>query len=195
MNAIYHHCSSRSYCKPLCHRSYSNPGGAVRIAIFDNRLEIWNDGGLPFGLTPSDLKKDHLSHPRNPLIASVLYYRGLIEKWGRGTQKIVSLCVQAGLPEPEFLEQHATVGVRFFPCEYVAPAQISHDFSERHRAILKILSKAKGAGMSLSEISRELTLPPSNRTLREDCQYLKKLGLVALHAAGPRTKWFLITNS
>ena len=28
----------------FCHRVYSNPGGAVSVAIFDDRLEIWNDG-------------------------------------------------------------------------------------------------------------------------------------------------------
>ena len=54
------------------------------------------------GFTPEVLKKDHTSLPRNPLIASVFYARGLIEKWGRGTQKIVQLCVAAGHPEPEF---------------------------------------------------------------------------------------------
>ena len=71
----------------LCHRIYSYPGGAVSIAIFDDHMEIWNDGNLPFGLTPADLKKDHMSHQRNPLIASIFYNRGLIEKWGRGNTK------------------------------------------------------------------------------------------------------------
>jgi ATP-dependent DNA helicase RecG len=36
----------------ICHRVYTHPGDAVSIAIFDDRLEIWNDGKLPFGLTP-----------------------------------------------------------------------------------------------------------------------------------------------
>lgn len=44
----------------LCHRNYSHPGGSMSVAIYDDRLEIWNDGPLPFGLTPEDLKRDHL---------------------------------------------------------------------------------------------------------------------------------------
>lgn len=32
------------------HRDYSIPGGAVSVAIYDDRLEIWSDGRLPFGL-------------------------------------------------------------------------------------------------------------------------------------------------
>jgi ATP-dependent DNA helicase RecG len=48
-----------------------------------------------------DLKQDHASRPRNPLIAKAFYMRGLVERWGRGTQRIVELCVGAGHPEPE----------------------------------------------------------------------------------------------
>ena len=46
----------------FCHRTYVSAGGAVSVAIFDDRLEIWNDGNLPSGLTPADLKRDHTSH-------------------------------------------------------------------------------------------------------------------------------------
>lgn len=35
----------------ICHRDYSIAGGAVGVAIYDNRLEISNTGSLPFGLT------------------------------------------------------------------------------------------------------------------------------------------------
>ena len=105
----------------LCHRDYSIAGGAVSLAIYDDRLEIWSDGGLPFGLKPEDLKRDHPSRPRNPLIAKVFYLRGVIERWGRGTQKIVELCVKAGHPEPEFGEQAGAVWVRFLPSGYIAP--------------------------------------------------------------------------
>jgi ATP-dependent DNA helicase RecG len=88
----------------ICHRTYTHAGGAVSVAIYDDRLEVWSDGTLPFGLKPDDLKRRHDSRPRNPLIAGVFYRRGLIEQWGRGTQDIVSLCVRAGHPEPEFGE-------------------------------------------------------------------------------------------
>ena len=75
----------------------------------------WSDGILPFGLKTEDLKREHTSHPRNPYITDVFYRRGLIEQWGRGTQKIVELCVKAGHPEPEFGQQAGSVFVRFRP--------------------------------------------------------------------------------
>lgn len=36
----------------LVHRDYSSDGGAVSVALFDDRLEIWSTGTLPGGLTP-----------------------------------------------------------------------------------------------------------------------------------------------
>ena len=72
-------------------------------------------GAFPLASKVEDLKREHLSRPRNPLIAEVFYRRGLVERWGRGTQKIVELCLRAGHPEPEFLEVAGAVGVRFLP--------------------------------------------------------------------------------
>jgi len=86
----------------LCHRDYSQQGAAISLAIFDDRLELWSEGGLPFGLEPEALKGDHASRPRNLLIADVFFRRGLIERWGRGTQVIVEECERAGCTEPSY---------------------------------------------------------------------------------------------
>lgn len=55
----------------LCHRDYSIAGGAVSVAIYDDRLEVISTGLLPVGITVADLKRDHASAPPNPLIAGV----------------------------------------------------------------------------------------------------------------------------
>ncbi len=175
----------------FCHRTYTSPGGAVSIAIFDDHLEIWNDGTLPFGLTPADLKKDHVSHQRNPLIATIFYNRGLIEKWGRGTQKIVSLCVKAGHPEPEFSEQANSFCIRFLPSGYIAPYRISHDLTERQRHILQSVATYFGRGITFIEVKLKLSNPPADRTLRDDFQHLKRLGLIDVQGYGRGAKWFL----
>lgn len=179
----------------FCHRIYSHPGGAVSVAIFDDRLEIWNDGTLPFGLTPADLKKDHMSHQRNPLIATIFYNRGLIEKWGRGTQKIVRLCVEAGHPEPEFLEQANSFVIRFLPSGYLAPHRIAHNLSDRQRIILQSLSSAFNKGLTFTEIKSKFPNPPADRTLRDDFQHLKRLGLVQVSGTGRGAKWNLISTN
>jgi predicted HTH transcriptional regulator len=48
------------------------------------------------------LKREHASRPRNLLIADVFFRRGLIERWGRGTQVIVEECERAGCTEPSY---------------------------------------------------------------------------------------------
>ena len=90
-------------------------------------------------ITLSDLKKEHVSRPRNPLIAEVFFRRGLIERWGRGTQRIVELCRTAGQPEPDFEEQAGNVLVRFRLSQYTPPLRVSHDLTERQRSLLQLL--------------------------------------------------------
>lgn len=50
----------------LVHRTYM--GAVIQLRVFDNKLSIWNEGGLPYGLSLEDLKSDHNSRPRNPII-------------------------------------------------------------------------------------------------------------------------------
>ncbi|MBI3661151.1 putative DNA binding domain-containing protein [Candidatus Acetothermia bacterium] len=173
----------------ICHRDYTHPGGAISLAIYDDRLEIWSEGTLPFGLKVEDLKRDHPSRLRNPLIAGVFYRRGLVEQWGRGTQKIVELCVKAGHPEPEFIEQARTVGVRFLPSGYIAPHRVTLDLTARQRELLHLLSQ-KGA-MPLREIRAGMKNPPADRTLQVDLAHLKRSGLIDSSGRGRGARYWL----
>ncbi len=178
----------------VCHRDYVYPGGAVSLAIYDDRLEIWSDGLLPSGLSVADLKRDHQSRPRNPLIADVFYKRGLVERWGRGTQKIVELCVKAGHPEPQFIEQAGAVGVRFLPSGYIAPHLVAHELTARQREILHRL--AQRGPMPLREVRAAMENPPSDRTIQEDLAHLRRLRLIGSggHGRGA-TYWLLDQNA
>jgi len=173
----------------FCHRDYSVAGGAVSVAIFDDRLEIWSDGALPFGMSVDQLRHDHLSRPRNPLIAEVFYWRGLVERWGRGTQRIIELCVRAGHPEPEFVEQGDTVGVRFIPSGYIAPHRVSHDLTVRQRKLL--LALADRESMQFSTLRSQVAPDTPERTLRDDLLHLKRLDLISSSGRGRGAVWFL----
>ena len=173
----------------LCHRDYTIPGGAVNVAIFDDRLEIISSGLLPAGITVAELKQNHVSHPRNPLIAGVFFRRGLIEQWGRGTQKIVDWCLAAGQPEPEFEEQAGAVVVRFLPSGYSPPLRVSHDLNDRQRQILLILSNTKE--WTFPEIYKSLENPPGLRSVQADLRLLRDLGLVGSRGRGKSARWWL----
>ena len=85
----------------LAHRDYHS-NASVEVRLFVDRLEVWNPGALPGTLTLDDLHTDHASVPNNPLLAESLYLASYIEKLGSGTQIMIALCRQAGLPEPDF---------------------------------------------------------------------------------------------
>ena len=97
----------------LIHRDYSIAGGDMSLAIFDDRVEIWSAGRLPGGITPEVLTRKHSSIRRNPIIAEAFYRAGLIEKWGRGTNRVVAQCRQHGIAAPEFGEVGGSVAVTF----------------------------------------------------------------------------------
>lgn len=99
----------------MVHRTYR--GATIQMRVFDNKLSIWNEGGLPFGLSIEDLKSDHNSRPRNPIIANACFFAGYIDTWGRGTLKIINSCKEAGLPEPEIKEMNGGVEVTIFISE------------------------------------------------------------------------------
>jgi ATP-dependent DNA helicase RecG len=173
----------------LCHRDYSIPGGAVSVAIYDDRLEVISTGLLPVGIKVADLKRDHPSDPPNPLIAGVFYRRGLIEQWGRGTQKIVDWCLKAGQREPEFEEQAGAVVVRFRPSGYHPPLRVSHNLTERQRRILQYL--ADGKKRRFREIYEQLLDSPPKRTVQAEVGMLRELKLVDFEGHGGSARWWL----
>ncbi|KAA6312334.1 hypothetical protein EZS27_036716, partial [termite gut metagenome] len=88
----------------VTHRDYTS-NGSVQVMLFKNRLEIWNPGYLPFGLTVERLLVPHPSIPPNPLLANPIYLAGYIERMGTGTGDIISKCLDLGLKQPEFLQE------------------------------------------------------------------------------------------
>ena len=96
----------------LVHRTYM--GASIQIRVFDQKLSIWNEGGLPSGYDIESLKREHNSRPRNPIIADACFKAGYIDTWGRGTIKIFNACKEAELPEPEIIEIDGGVQVTLF---------------------------------------------------------------------------------
>lgn len=96
------------------HRDYSAYSGGLRVSMFDARIEIWNSGRLPEGLTPTDLRQDHPSILVNPDIAQVFYLRDLMERTGRGTEKIVDASRAIGAPPPQWRDGASGVTLTLF---------------------------------------------------------------------------------
>ncbi len=81
----------------LVHRDFANPKGN-EIAIFKDRVEIYNPGTFPPGLQPEDfISGKERSYLRNPKIAEIFYFTKDIERWGSGIERIVKECSSNGV--------------------------------------------------------------------------------------------------
>lgn len=72
-------------------------GANVMVEIFDDRVEIYNPGGLPKGLKPEEFGQRSVC--RNPGIASLLLRCDFIEKMGSGIERIRAAVKKAKCPE------------------------------------------------------------------------------------------------
>jgi ATP-dependent DNA helicase RecG len=67
-----------------CHRDYRSTQNN-EVAIYSDRIEIYNPGRFPDGLTPEDfINGKGRSEKRNPNLAQLLYYSKDIESFGTG---------------------------------------------------------------------------------------------------------------
>jgi len=94
---------TESIVNSICHRDYTS-NGSVQVMLFPDRLEVWNPGRLPFGITTAQLSLPHTSIPANPVLANPLYLAGYIERLGTGTSDMVDECIALGLKSPEFIQ-------------------------------------------------------------------------------------------
>ena len=146
----------------LIHKDYIDTS-PIQIKIFDDKIVFWNSGKLMPPLTVEKLKGPHTAKQRNPLIASIFYYAGLIEAWGSGTTKMVNMCINQKLPEPEFIESKEGIGdftVIFNKDIYTEEYLEKLGLNERQiRAVMFVKEKKKITNkdyQNLNKISRQM---------------------------------------
>lgn len=165
-------------------------GATIQMRVYDDRLSIWNEGTLPYGLTLEDLKKEHSSRPRNPVLANACFLGGYIDTWGRGTLKIIRSCREAGLPEPEMKEMNGGVAVILFAhpqldetsekaSEKTSNEKVGENITVNQRMILEILSRNSNASAKILSDSVGI----SKRKIEENLRKLKEKNL--LKRVGP----------
>ena len=91
----------------LMHRDYSviSETVPINLAVYKDRLEITNPGGLLGNMTVSQLGKQ-IPRTRNPVLTRLLEEAGLAENRYSGIPTMLNACKKAGLPDPAFYSQH-----------------------------------------------------------------------------------------
>ena len=162
----------------IVHADYAQRGAPIRIAMFDNRLEIENPGLLPFGLTIEDIQKG-ISKLRNRVLGRVFQELGLIEQWGSGVQRMNAACHDRGMDPPKFEEIGTHFRVTLSAVSRHAPAKDARD-----EAILAALAASSDLGLSTSQVARQMKLSP--RAARTRLASLVERGLIIEIGSGPQ---------
>lgn len=84
----------------LVHRDYTK-AGAVHVQIDEDALTISNPGGFPEGVTIDNLLVVP-PRPRNPVLADVFKRAGLVERTGRGINRVFESQLALGRPAPDY---------------------------------------------------------------------------------------------
>ena len=180
----------------LCHRSWDAENLTPSLAIYDDRMVFQNPGMFPIGYTWKDFVDFFNSMPPNPLIASVFYRRGLMERWGRGIGLIMHKCTEAGLPQPTFEISHSFVTLTIpFRHPITANGGLNGgingglsgglNLSERERIILDILKNSPS--ITIDELAAEINL--SKRTTERVISSLKEKGIIEKGGSKKSGSW------
>jgi len=149
----------------LIHRDYFQTGAEIQIRVYDDRVVITNPGGLTGGMTVDELRQEgHRSLPRNTLLAQVFYYGELLEKWGTGTSRMITLCQNHGIPEPEFSAHPDWFSVTFDKEFYTDERLLAMGLSDRQ---VQAVHYAREQGAITNKGYRENSKISSSLALRE----------------------------
>lgn len=173
----------------FAHRDYAGFSGGLTVSVHPDRIEIWNSGRLPEGLKPADLRRNHPSLPTNPDIAQVLYLRGLMERIGRGTQKIMQSCADQGLRLPQWEDLETGVTLTLFGPDAAHAAAAG--LNARQQALLAALKLDER--IRPAEYRERFAADVSERQARRDLVAMGELGLLRVEGAGAATV-YLRTN-
>jgi len=135
----------------VVHADYSQRGAPIRIAFFDDRIEIENPGILLPGMTVEDMLQG-VSKIRNHVIARVFRELDLIEQWGSGVRRMFKEAEALGLPQPEIIEVGMRVRLIAYlakPIEIETTVPITADVESRLKSRLKLRLKSQLAAKVL----------------------------------------------
>jgi len=157
----------------LIHRDYWGTSN-VQIRIYPDKLVIMNEGSLPPEVPVEKLKTEHLSKPRNKLLAEIFFYAGFIEAWGRGTIKIVEKCLEQGLPEPDFMEENGVMTVTFYKDKWNEENLKKLGLNERQiKAVMYVKENGKITNKKIQEL-----FAISRETATRDLTYLTEKNIL-----------------
>lgn len=158
----------------VIHKDYAR-GAPIQISVYDNTLMLWNPGELPQHWTVAKLKGKHASHPFNPDIANAFFRAGQIESWGRGIERIVEACREAGTPAPELRYESTGLWLEFRFPETATTVGVTPEVAPEVAPEVSLIRVVQGE-MTRKTLQQALAL--------KDAEHFRKRYLLPALAAG-----------
>ncbi|MHC1738145.1 MAG: ATP-binding protein [Ignavibacteriaceae bacterium] len=179
----------------VIHRDYSLKGKDIKIAIFDDMLEITSPGTIPPSIDLNNLSSGQ-SEIRNKILAPIFKGLRLIEQWGTGFQKLSDELKEHPEIEIKFNEPGLSFQVQFIKKASAAVAREQGDIAqsdgrdyvgtklglskENLKQLLFLCKEAK----SLNELMLKFEFSNKSKFKEREVNPLLELGLIELTNPG-----------
>lgn len=169
----------------IAHKLYS--GASIQMHVYDDRIEVWNEGLLPEGYTPETLLRRHSSKPRNKNIAFAFFKAGFIDRWGLGYKKIMEGFKEAGMKQPEIELVDGGVMVTVWrqnvgsDVTSMSPVQLT----ERQKEIVRLIQ----TNDRISANDMSVVLSVVKRTVERELAKMQEMGIIAHEGNTSAGRW------
>jgi ATP-dependent DNA helicase RecG len=150
----------------VIHRDYKITGTYTQVYIFEDRIEVFNPGCLPPGVTIENIKDAQVS--RNEIIAARLKDLDYLEEYGRGIDIVFNEMKKWNLLPPIFKNTSNSFKV-------ILMGQKLSELNERQIKIWEYLQEHKK--ITVKECD-SLLKPVSRKTINIDLNRMIELGLI-----------------
>ena len=185
----------------LAHKDYTGPD--IQMHVYNDQIEIWNEGTLPEGYDEKVLYSKHSSKPRNRNIADTMFKAGFIDTWGRGYKKIHDGFEAAGLPMPKVQNFCGGVQVTIERTKFMQMSGASDNggsfggsggslavaqLSERQKRICETIK----SNPKVTVEQMTVALSVAKRTLERELAALQKMGVLVREGNTSAGHWVII---
>lgn len=185
----------------IAHKDYTGPD--IQIHVYNDLIEIWNEGTLPEGYDENVLYNKHSSKPRNRNIADTMFKAGFIDTWGRGYKKIRDGFEMAGMPMPKVQNFCGGVQVTIERTRFMQMSSVTNNggnfggsggslavvqLSERQRRICNTIRD--NPKVTVEQMASALSI--AKRTLERELSALQKMGVLLREGNTSAGHWVII---
>jgi len=174
----------------IIHKMYTS-NNPIQIRIYDDKVEIDNEGILPDSWTIADLKGKHKSKPRNPLLATTFFRSGMIEAWGRGIERINNALRAEGKADIDYEYNGSDiVAVLKTSVKAICTDNCTDKIalSDTEKAVLELMRQ--NPNITTTQIADELKVV--RRTISNAVKHLKESGIIVRQGSDRFGSWEIV---